>query len=112
LPNHPRQIDGLEINAVEDGFMIYRAEQDRLHYLNHSAVVVLEFCDGKRSAAEIADLVRRAYGLSKTPRKDIDETLKNLAREGLVTTGPRRRRLPRSQPVRREGKRRARARRR
>jgi hypothetical protein len=109
LPNHPRQIDGLEINAVEDGFMIYRAEQDRLHYLNHSAVVVLELCDGKRSAAEIADLVRRAYGLSKPPRKDVDETLKNLAREGLVKRGPQSRRLPRSRPARRGGKRGARA---
>src|SRR5262249_35525069 len=42
VAQHPRHIEGLEINPVEDGFMIYRPDADRVHYLNHTAVLILE----------------------------------------------------------------------
>ena len=72
---NPKRVDGLEINPVEDGFMIYQPDRDRVHYLNHTAVLVLELSDGQRSATEIAGLVQKAYGLPKPPRKEVDETL-------------------------------------
>ena len=81
---HPLRQVGLEINKTKDGYMIYDPAKDRVHHLNHTAVVVLELCDGKTSATRIAEMLRRAYGLSKAPRKDVDRTLSQLQREGLA----------------------------
>lgn len=101
----PRRIDGLEVNPVEDGFMIYQSDKDRVHYLNHTAVLVLELCDGRRSATAIAELVKKAYGLPKLPRKEVDETLAKMTSEGLVETKRVNRRAART-PMRRAGRRR------
>jgi hypothetical protein len=54
MADYPKRVDGLEINPAEDGFIIYQPEQDRVHYLNHTAVLVLELCNGKNTAAGIA----------------------------------------------------------
>jgi hypothetical protein len=84
LPGAPKRAGRLEINRVEDGFMIYQAARDRVHYLNHTAVLILELCDGRHSAADIASLVRKAYGLAAAPRREVDSTLATLTHEGLV----------------------------
>jgi hypothetical protein len=85
---NPRRVDGLEINPVEDGFMIYQPDKDRVHYLNHTAVLVLELSDGRRSASEIAELIQEAYRLSKRPRREVDEALAKMTSEGLVEEKP------------------------
>ena len=81
---HPARADGLEINSVEDGFMIYQPEKDRVHYLNHTAIVVLELCDGKTSPERIADILRKAYGLSRTRQKEVNQVLLQMKEEELV----------------------------
>jgi hypothetical protein len=37
VPDRPRTIDGLEINEVRDGLIVYDATRDRVHYLNATA---------------------------------------------------------------------------
>jgi hypothetical protein len=84
LVRHPRRLAELDVNQIEDGFVIYQADRDRAHYLNHTAVVVLELCDGRRSVSEIAECVRKVYGLGTVPRRDVKDVLAKLATEGLV----------------------------
>jgi hypothetical protein len=88
VERRPKRSDGLTINPIEDGFVIYQAARDRAHYLNHTAVLVLELCDGRRRVAEIAELVRKAYGLGRAPRRAVDSALTRMASEGLVETVP------------------------
>jgi len=45
---------------------------------------VLELCDGNNSVAEIAGLLRSAYGLSDTPDAEVSACLQQLTSEGLV----------------------------
>jgi hypothetical protein len=80
----PNRIENLEINQVEDGFIIYYPERDSVHFLNPSAVFVLELCNGKHEAAEIPVLVREAYGLRETPEREIRDLLTQLVNEGLI----------------------------
>lgn len=75
---------GLEIVKAKEGYMIHDPAKDRVHYLNHTAVVVLELCDGETSPTRIAEMLRHAYGLPKAPRKDVERTLAQLKREGLA----------------------------
>ena len=44
---------GLEINEVTDGFLVYQRDRDRVHFLNATATLVLESCDGRLTAAEL-----------------------------------------------------------
>jgi len=80
----PSRVEGLEINPVEDGFMIYRPEVDRVHYLNHTAVLILELSNGRNTPARIATLLQHAYGLSEAPQAEVAETLVKMTDEGLI----------------------------
>jgi len=88
MVQHPRRVDGLEINPVEDGFMIYRPETDRVHYLNHTAVLILELCNGRNTPARIATLLQHAYGLPEAPGQEVTGTLAKMTEEGLIRRAP------------------------
>jgi hypothetical protein len=94
----PTRVDGLEINPVEDGFMIYRPETDRVHYLNHTAVLILELSNGRNTPARIATLLQHAYGLSEAPDEEVAETLVKMADEGLIRPATAGRRRLRTSP--------------
>lgn len=99
MTTRPKRIDGLEIREVEDGFMVYPSGGSRVHYLNHTAVLVLELCNGRRSAADIAEQVRKAFGLSTPPRQEVDDVLAQMTGQGLVAGRLRSRRPRRSKPT-------------
>ena len=84
MTNYPRRLDGLDVNPADGGFIIYQPEKDRVHFLNHSAVLVLELCDGHRSPDDIGGLVKSAYGLERIPEQMVEETLARLRSEGLI----------------------------
>jgi hypothetical protein len=80
----PKMVDDIEINLVEDGYIIYQSEKDRVHYLNNTAVVVLECCTGENSVGKIENVLQKAFGLSEVPKKEVSDCLKTLFKEGLI----------------------------
>ena len=82
--DRPARADGVEVNAVADGYVVYDKERDRVHYLNHTAAVVLEFCTGENSPAEIVTILQAAYDLSEPPDGEVAECLQQLRDEGLI----------------------------
>ena len=80
----PSQAQGIEINKVADGYIIYDPERDRVHYLNHTAVLVLELCTGDVTAREIPELLRATYDLSMPPTEEVAQCLTRFYEEGLV----------------------------
>jgi hypothetical protein len=80
----PKLIAGLEINKVADGYIVYQPARDRVHYLNHTATIVLELCNGENSPSEIADLLRSAYDLAASPEAEVTACLQQLGAEELV----------------------------
>ena len=84
MAEYPKRIDGLQINTVEDGFIIYQPEKDRVHYLNHTAVLILELCNGRNSVVDIVNLVKKAYSLMDTPEAEVKEIVAKMEDEGLI----------------------------
>lgn len=80
----PVRATGLEIEEAGDGFIIYEEERDRIHYLNHTATLVLEACQGELGATGIADLVATLYSLPRSPLEDVESVLLQLEQEGLI----------------------------
>ncbi|HQT37907.1 MAG TPA: PqqD family protein [Acidocella sp.] len=79
------QTDGLDINEVPDGYVVYQPVQDRVHYLNTTAAVIFEYCDGFQTADEIVEQVAVAFEVPVARRAEIQACLDNLVKEGLVT---------------------------
>jgi Coenzyme PQQ synthesis protein D (PqqD) len=74
----------VEINKVADGYVVYQPDRDRVHYLNHTATIILELCNGSNDAAAIADLLKTAYELPSMPVEEVASCLRQLSDEGLV----------------------------
>jgi len=80
----PKRIADLDISVTEDGCVVSKPGHDAMHYLNPTAVLVLELCNGQHSPEQIAELVKEAYGLPDAPVGDVHEALKRLKAEGLL----------------------------
>jgi hypothetical protein len=85
MQDRPLKSDGLQIDEVEDGFVVYQADRARVHYLNPTARLILELCDGTLTAPQIAGLISQTYRLPDEPRREVDDALAALQTEGLVS---------------------------
>jgi hypothetical protein len=84
MHDRPKKSDGLEIDEVEDGFVIYQPDRDRVHYLNPTANLILELCDGSLTAEQIADLIAQTFEMAAPPNQEVGEALAKLEAEGLT----------------------------
>jgi len=82
--DRPKSLEGLDISESEGGYIIYQPDLDRVHFLNHSAVVILELCNRENSIPEITGLVQQAYGLTEPPEQMVAETVAKLREQGIV----------------------------
>jgi hypothetical protein len=80
----PLRSDGVDIHEVDDGLVVYDTATDRVHYLNESATVIFELCNGERTTDQIAELVRAAWELDTPPSEAVAECLERLLTEQVV----------------------------
>ena len=80
----PQVTQGLEINTVADGYIVYHTEYNRVHFLNPTATLILELCDGRHTEADFPKLVQSAFGLPAPPIEEVANCLKTLRTEGLI----------------------------
>jgi hypothetical protein len=76
--------EGLDVNEVVDGYVIYQIAADRVHYLNKTAAIVFELCDGERGADDIVARVGQMFELKDTANGQIEACIDSLLKEGLV----------------------------
>jgi hypothetical protein len=81
----PCRAEGVEVNVVGDGYVVYDGMRDRVHYLNQTSALVFELATGEQSVEQIAGVLQRAYDLTDAPDDDIRGCLERLRNEGLVT---------------------------
>ena len=76
--------ENLEVHEVPDGYIIYQTARDKVHYLNKTAAVIFEFCDGNRDAADIVSRVATAFELPARMHDEVKTCLNLLMREELL----------------------------
>jgi len=76
----------IEIREVSDGFVAYDPARDRLHYLNPTANMLLESCDGNIPARELPELLAAAFRLDAPPVAEVESCLAKLLEEGLLVS--------------------------
>jgi hypothetical protein len=79
-----RQASNLEVHDVPDGYIVYQSERDQVHYLNNTAAIIFELCDGKREPEDIIARVAKAFELSLSAHDEIRAGLDSLLDKGLV----------------------------
>jgi PqqD family protein of HPr-rel-A system len=84
MSDAPSKVGEIDMFEAGDGFVVYDPVRDRVHFLNHTAAVVLEVCDGTKSDAEIASLLQRCYELPEPPDAETTQCLDQLRQEGLI----------------------------
>lgn len=80
----PVKAAGLEIHPEADGYVVYQAGRDKVHFLNHTAVFVFELCDGLHTAAEIREIYRETFPPAADPERDVEEILARFVEEELI----------------------------
>ena len=84
MPELLSQSDNLEVNEVPDGYIVYQTSRDRVHYLNKTAAIVFELCDGRRDAEDVVTRTAQAFELEQGNHAEIRTCLDSLIKEGLV----------------------------
>jgi hypothetical protein len=79
-----RQASNLEVHDVPDGYIVYQSELDQVHYLNNTAAIIFELCDGKRESEDIIARVATAFEVGPSACAEIRAGLDSLLKEGLV----------------------------
>ena len=69
---------------MTDGYVAYDAARDRLHFLNATAMMLLELCDGRLAASELPEFIASAYRLPSPPASEVEACLQRLLDEGLL----------------------------
>jgi len=80
----PSRTDNLEIHTLTDGYVVYDKVSDRVHYLNQTASLILELCNGAHDQHEISKLVQDAFDLDRPPVDETQQTLRQFSEEGLI----------------------------
>jgi hypothetical protein len=83
------QAENLEVHEVPDGYIVYQTDRDRVHYLNKTAAIILEFCDGLRDRHDIVLRVAKAFDLGPSAYEEIRTGLDDLVKEGLLISPSR-----------------------
>jgi len=80
----PKQLGDLEVSEVADGLVVYQADPERVHYLNHTAAIVFELCTGEHTEDEIAEALGSTFSLDAPPSREVTACLEHLRHEGIV----------------------------
>lgn len=81
----PKIVEGLDLNELDDGMVVFSESTDTVHHLNHTAAVVLQLCDGTHDADAIAGFVAATFGLTDPPLGATMDCLEALTRQGLLS---------------------------
>ena len=84
LPERPARAEDIEVQEVADGLMVYQAEPECVHYLNNTAAIVFELCDGKNTMPEISAQLAAVFGLNGVPAGAAEKCVADLWSKGVV----------------------------
>jgi hypothetical protein len=84
---YPRAVPNLEWTETERGFLVTHTGKASGLIANHTGVLVLELANGRRSVAEIADVVADAFGLADPPHADVGTFIDIASIRALVEIG-------------------------
>jgi Coenzyme PQQ synthesis protein D (PqqD) len=84
VTDRPVRSAAVEINPGEDGYVLYDPDHDRVHFVNHTAALVLELCDGQHTIVEVAAALEEVYPAAGPLAGHVARCVDGLRAEGIV----------------------------
>lgn len=84
MPEVMVRASGLEVNEVHDGYIVYHGSRESVCYLNKTAAIIFELCDGNLDTEEIIAHVGKMFDLSDSTHAEIRSCVDALIEEGLI----------------------------
>ena len=76
------------MEELDDEVLLYNPANNKTLYINKSASVIWQLCNGEQSVEEIIKMIEDAYpGNEVDMRQDILDTLNNLSDNDAVSVG-------------------------
>jgi hypothetical protein len=84
--NRPRLRAGVSVVEIDGEAVVYDIPNGgQIHYLNHSAALVLDLCDGTSTIGDMAQAIADVYEMPAAEvEKQVRETVENLEAVGLL----------------------------
>ena len=80
-----KPIEGIELTEMEGEGILYWREQTKMLYLNESARVIWQLCDGGRTVSEIMDALAAEFpGLETEVSLQVPELIAQFVAEGVL----------------------------
>lgn len=73
-----------EVTEVPDGFIVSDTKADRVHFLNNTAAIIYEMCDGNYTFREIVEFIDQTYSLETTSSAEVASCIRLLEAENLI----------------------------
>jgi Coenzyme PQQ synthesis protein D (PqqD) len=81
----PMREDGVHFEEMAGESLLFNEANKKTIYLNESASAIWQLCDGRRSIAELVDLIREAYSDPEHDfAGDVSAALDSLFAEGVL----------------------------
>ncbi len=86
LDDKPLRNDSCHMEELDDEVLLYNPVNNKTLYINKSASVIWQLCNGEQSVGDIIAMIQEAYPESKNDlQKDILETLNNLVDNDAIS---------------------------
>ena len=86
LDDKPIRSESCHMEELDDEVLLYNPVNNKTLYINKSASVIWQLCNGEQTTEEIISMIQDAYpGNDDGLRQDILDTLKNLADNNVVS---------------------------
>lgn len=72
------------LEQIDGELLLYHPANTKAVYLNETAALVWQLCDGTRSVSDIVSLLEENYPESNTIKDDVEQTLQELGGTGAV----------------------------
>ncbi len=86
LDDKPNRNESCHMEELDDEVLLYNPANNKTLYINKSASVIWQLCNGEQSVEDIIKMIQEAYpGDDDSLEADIIDTLKNLADNDAVS---------------------------
>ena len=86
LDDKPIRNESCHMEELDDEVLLYNPTNNKTLYINKSASVIWQLCNGEQAVEDIIKMIQEAYPSDDEGlRQDILDTLKNLADNDAVT---------------------------
>ncbi|QEN85623.1 PqqD family protein [Labrys sp. KNU-23] len=79
-----KQSIDVESNELPDGYVVHDRARDKVHFLNLTAAILFELCNGRNTVTAMEEFLQKHFDLPHAPTTEVESCLADLQSQGLI----------------------------